>query len=216
MILKVNNLTVKFLSNKQENDVVRKISFQLDKNKILGIVGESGSGKSVTALAILGLLSENATLEGEIFFKGKDLINISDKNIQKIRGRKIGMIFQEPMSSLNPTLTCGKQVYEVLKQHTGLNKKEIYEEVIALFEKVKLPNSDRIFNSYPHQISGGQKQRVMIAMAIACKPDILIADEPTTALDVTVQKEIILLLKELQEQNDMSILFIYHDLPLVS
>ena len=216
MILKVNNLTVKFLSNKQENDVVRKISFQLDKNKILGIVGESGSGKSVTALAILGLLSENATLEGEIFFKGKDLINISDKNIQKIRGRKIGMIFQEPMSSLNPTLTCGKQVYEVLKQHTGLNKKEIYEEVIALFEKVKLPNSDRIFNSYPHQISGGQKQRVMIAMAIACKPDILIADEPTTALDVTVQKEIILLLKELQEQNEMSILFISHDLPLVS
>ena len=216
MILKVNNLTVKFLSNKQENDVVRKISFQLDKNKILGIVGESGSGKSVTALAILGLLSENATLEGEIFFKGKDLINISNKNIQKIRGRKIGMIFQEPMSSLNPTLTCGKQVYEVLKQHTDLNKKEIYEEVIALFEKVKLPNSDRIFNSYPHQISGGQKQRVMIAMAIACKPDILIADEPTTALDVTVQKEIILLLKELQEQNDMSILFISHDLPLVS
>ena len=132
MILKVNNLTVKFLSNKQENDVVRKISFQLDKNKILGIVGESGSGKSVTALAILGLLSENATLEGEIFFKGKDLINISDKNIQKIRGRKIGMIFQEPMSSLNPTLTCGKQVYEVLKQHTDLNKKEIYEEVIAI------------------------------------------------------------------------------------
>ena len=126
------------------------------------------------------------------------------------------MIFQEPMSSLNPTITCGKQVYEVLKKHTDLNKKEIFKEVISLFEKVKLPTPQRIFKSYPHQLSGGQKQRVMIAMAIACKPDLLIADEPTTALDVTVQKEIIGLLKELQSENKMSILFISHDLPLVS
>ena len=148
--------------------------------------------------------------------KKKNIISISNKAFENIRGKKIGMIFQEPMSSLNPTITCGKQVYEVLKKHTDLNKKEIFKEVISLFEKVKLPTPQRIFKSYPHQLSGGQKQRVMIAMAIACKPDLLIADEPTTALDVTVQKEIIGLLKELQSENKMSILFISHDLPLVS
>ena len=206
---------VKFLSDKDENEVVKNISFNLKENKILGIVGESGSGKSVTSLAVLGLLPKNTIQEGTIFFDEKNLLTISDKELQQIRGNKIAMIFQEPMSSLNPTLTCGSQVAEVLKQHTGLNKKEIYQEVISLFQKVKLPLPDRIFNSYPHQISGGQKQRVMIAIAIACKPDLLIADEPTTALDVTVQKEIILLLKELQKENKMSILLISHDLSLV-
>ena len=215
-MLQVRNLTVKFLSEKDENEVVKKISFNLKENKILGIVGESGSGKSVTSLAVLGLLPKNTIQEGTIFFDEKNLLTISDKEFQQIRGNKIAMIFQEPMSSLNPTLTCGSQVAEVLKQHTGLNKKEIYQEVISLFQKVKLPLPDRIFNSYPHQISGGQKQRVMIAIAIACKPDLLIADEPTTALDVTVQKEIILLLKELQKENKMSILLISHDLSLVS
>jgi|TARA_B110000879_G_scaffold128078_1_gene168719 peptide/nickel transport system ATP-binding protein len=215
-LLSVNQLTVKFRSNNQENEVVKKISFQLKKNKILAIVGESGSGKSVTSLAISGLLPESSILEGEVYFNGKNLLEISDNDFQKIRGKKIGMIFQEPMSSLNPTLTCGNQVAEVLNHHTDLNSKEIHKEVISLFEKVKLPIPARIFNSYPHQISGGQKQRVMIAIAIACKPVLLIADEPTTALDVTVQREIILLLKELQEQNNMSILFISHDLPLVS
>jgi peptide/nickel transport system ATP-binding protein len=215
-LLSVNQLTVKFLSNNQENEVVKKISFQLKKNKILAIVGESGSGKSVTSLAISGLLPKSSILEGEVYFNGKNLLEISDNDFQKIRGKKIGMIFQEPMSSLNPTLTCGNQVAEVLNHHTDLNSKEIHKEVISLFEKVKLPIPARIFNSYPHQISGGQKQRVMIAIAIACKPVLLIADEPTTALDVTVQREIILLLKELQEQNNMSILFISHDLPLVS
>ena len=215
-MLQVHNLTVKFLSGKVENEVVKKISFDLKENKILGIVGESGSGKSVTSLAVLGLLPKNTIQEGTIFFDEKNLLTISDKEFQQIRGNKIAMIFQEPMSSLNPTLTCGSQVAEVLKQHTGLNKKEIYQEVITLFQKVKLPLPDRIFNSYPHQISGGQKQRVMIAIAIACKPDLLIADEPTTALDVTVQKEIILLLKELQKENKMSILLISHDLSLVS
>jgi len=215
-LLSVNQLTVKFRSNNQENEVVKKISFQLKKDKILAIVGESGSGKSVTSLAISGLLPKSSILEGEVYFNGKNLLEISDNDFQKIRGKKIGMIFQEPMSSLNPTLTCGNQVAEVLKHHTDLNSKEIHKEVISLFEKVKLPIPARIFNSYPHQISGGQKQRVMIAIAIACKPVLLIADEPTTALDVTVQREIILLLKELQEQNNMSILFISHDLPLVS
>ena len=215
-MLQVHNLTVKFLSGKVENEVVKKISFDLKENKILGIVGESGSGKSVTSLAVLGLLPKNTIQEGTIFFDEKNLLKISDKELQQIRGNKIAMIFQEPMSSLNPTLTCGSQVAEVLKQHTGLNKKEMYQEVISLFQKVKLPLPDRIFNSYPHQISGGQKQRVMIAIAIACKPDLLIADEPTTALDVTVQKEIILLLKELQKENKMRILLISHDLSLVS
>ena len=215
-LLSVNQLTVKFRSNNQENEVVKKISFQLKKNKILAIVGESGSGKSVTSLAISGLLPKSSILEGGVYFNGKNLLEISDNDFQKIRGKKIGMIFQEPMSSLNPTLTCGNQVAEVLKHHTDLNSKEIHKEVISLFEKVKLPIPARIFNSYPHQISGGQKQRVMIAIAIAFKPVLLIADEPTTALDVTVQREIILLLKELQKQNNMSILFISHDLPLVS
>ena len=207
-MLQVKNLSIKFLSHENEIEVVKKISFDLGVNKILGIVGESGSGKSVTSLAILGLLSKNAILEGEIFFNEKNLVALSNKEFEKIRGKKIGMIFQEPMSSLNPTITCGKQVYEVLKQHTDLNKNEIFKEVIALFEKVKLPLPDRIFKAYPHQLSGGQKQRVMIAMAIACKPDLLIADEPTTALDVSVQKEIIALLKELQVENKMSVLFI--------
>ena len=215
-MLQVKNLSIKFLSHENEIEVVKKISFDLGVNKILGIVGESGSGKSVTSLAILGLLSKNAILEGEIFFNEKNLVALSNKEFEKIRGKKIGMIFQEPMSSLNPTITCGKQVYEVLKQHTDLNENEIFKEVIALFEKVKLPLPDRIFKAYPHQLSGGQKQRVMIAMAIACKPDLLIADEPTTALDVSVQKEIIALLKELQVENKMSVLFISHDLPLVS
>jgi peptide/nickel transport system ATP-binding protein len=215
-MLQVKNLSIKFLSHENEIEVVKKISFDLGVNKILGIVGESGSGKSVTSLAILGLLSKNAILEGEIFFNEKNLVALSNKEFEKIRGKKIGMIFQEPMSSLNPTITCGKQVYEVLKQHTDLNKNEIFKEVIVLFEKVKLPLPDRIFRAYPHQLSGGQKQRVMIAMAIACKPDLLIADEPTTALDVSVQKEIIALLKELQVENKMSVLFISHDLPLVS
>lgn len=215
-MLQVKDLSIRFLSHKKETQVVKKVSFNLGMNKILGIVGESGSGKSVTSLAILGLLSKNAILDGEIYFKEKNIISISNKAFENIRGKKIGMIFQEPMSSLNPTITCGKQVYEVLKKHTDLNKKEIFKEVISLFEKVKLPTPQRIFKSYPHQLSGGQKQRVMIAMAIACKPDLLIADEPTTALDVTVQKEIIGLLKELQSENKMSILFISHDLPLVS
>ena len=155
-MLQVHNLTVKFLSGKVENEVVKKISFDLKENKILGIVGESGSGKSVTSLAVLGLLPKNTIQEGTIFFDEKNLLKISDKELQQIRGNKIAMIFQEPMSSLNPTLTCGSQVAEVLKQHTGLNKKEMYQEVISLFQKVKLPLPDRIFNSYPHQISGGQ------------------------------------------------------------
>ncbi|RZJ98890.1 MAG: ABC transporter ATP-binding protein, partial [Flavobacterium sp.] len=181
-------------------------------------VGESGSGKSVSTLALMGLLPQNISkiTNGSIVLEDQNITTLDSKSFQKIRGKKIAMIFQEPMSSLNPSMKCGSQVAEILEQHTSLSKKEIKAEVLSLFEKVKLPQPEVIFNKYPHEISGGQKQRVMIAMAIACKPQILIADEPTTALDVTVQKEIILLLKEIQQTTGMSILFISHDLALVS
>ncbi|WP_428743513.1 ABC transporter ATP-binding protein [Tenacibaculum sp.] len=212
-MLRVKNLEISF---KNSPPVVQGISFDVQKNKTLGIVGESGSGKSISTLAILGLLPKTATIKGELLFNQCNLLNYSQLDFQKIRGNKIAMIFQEPMSSLNPTLTCGVQVAEILQQHTQLSIHKIKEEVISLFSKVKLPRPEDIYNSYPHQISGGQKQRVMISMAIACKPQLLIADEPTTALDVTVQKEIILLLKELQQEFKMGIIFISHDLALVS
>lgn len=216
-MLRVKNLNISFLINDKKNQVVYDTNFCLEENEILGIVGESGSGKSVSSLAILGLLrNEKAVIEGEILFERKNLIDFSEKEFQNIRGKKISMIFQEPMSSLNPSLTCGYQVQEVLLRHLKLSKKEAKTRVLELFEKVKLPRVETIFNQYPHQLSGGQKQRVMIAMAIACKPNILIADEPSTALDVTVQKEIIKLLKDLQKETGMSIIFISHDLSLVS
>ncbi|MEJ2112458.1 MAG: ABC transporter ATP-binding protein [Flavobacteriaceae bacterium] len=213
-ILEVKNLCISF----GKNEVIKSISYKLYKNEILGIVGESGSGKSVSSLAILGLLPKNISkiTNGEIFFENIDLSTIVPKVFQRIRGRKIAMIFQEPMSSLNPSMTCGKQVQEILLQHTKLTKLKSEKEVLQLFDNVKLPDPERVFNAYPHEISGGQKQRVMIAIAISCKPDILIADEPTTALDVTVQKEIITLLKELQAKNNMSVIFITHDLTLIS
>ncbi|TYA52277.1 ABC transporter ATP-binding protein [Formosa maritima] len=218
LLLTVVDLSISFISNHIEKEVIHNISFELNTNEILGIVGESGSGKSVSSLAILGLLPRNISkiTNGCILFNDTDLTKISPKEFQKIRGNDIAMIFQEPMSSLNPSMTCGKQVQEILLQHTILSKKEAKTETLLLFEKVKLPNPNRVYSAYPHEISGGQKQRVMIAMAIACKPKILIADEPTTALDVTVQKEIILLLKQLQAEEDMSIIFISHDLSLVS
>ena len=217
-LLSINNLSISFFSNKEEKEIIHNISYYLNTNEILGIVGESGSGKSVSSLAILGLLPKRISkiTNGSILFNGQDLTQLSNKKFQEIRGHTIAMIFQEPMSSLNPSMTCGKQVQEILLQHTNLSKKEAKEETVLLFEKVKLPLPERVYNAYPHEISGGQKQRVMIAMAIACKPKILIADEPTTALDVTVQKDIILLLKQLQKDEDMSIIFISHDLSLVS
>jgi len=218
ILLSVKKLTISFKKENEFVPVVHGLNYDLYENEIVGIVGESGSGKSVSSLAVMGLLPPKISKisEGLIVFKGKDITNLTDKAFQKIRGNDIAMIFQEPMSSLNPSLKCGFQVAEILERHTTLSQKEIKTEVISLFEKVKLPNPEELFNKYPHQISGGQKQRVMIAMAIACKPKILIADEPTTALDVTVQKEIIQLLKELQQETKMSILFISHDLSLVS
>ena len=213
-ILSIQNLSISFGDNK----VIHDISYHLNQNEILGIVGESGSGKSVSSLAILGLLPKKIAVinSGNIIYENTNLIKLSSKVFQKIRGRKIAMIFQEPMSSLNPSMSCGKQVEELLIQHTNLNKSDRKARVLNLFEQVKLPHTKRVYNAYPHEISGGQKQRVMIAMAIACNPDILIADEPTTALDVTVQKEIISLLKELQSTTKMSVIFITHDLALIS
>ncbi|HIB36193.1 ABC transporter ATP-binding protein [Mesonia sp.] len=215
--LHIKNLSIGFQTDNGFRKTLQQVEFQLYKNEILGIVGESGSGKSLTSLAVLGLLPSSAKItEGKILYKGEDLSKLSTKQLRKIRGKEISMIFQEPMSSLNPSMKCGPQVTEILLEHTTLSKKEAIAETLQLFEKVKLPRPESIYDVYPHQISGGQKQRVMIAMAIACKPKILIADEPTTALDVTVQKEILLLLKSLQQETEMSIIFISHDLALVS
>lgn len=216
-VLSISRLSISFKQQINYQLVVNKISFDLYTNEILAIVGESGSGKSVSSLAILGLLPKKiAKIEGSILLGNHSLIGLTDSELQKIRGREVSMIFQEPMSSLNPSMRCGEQVIEILQQHLIISKEEARQESLVLLEKVRLLEPEKIYNSYPHEISGGQKQRVMIAMAIACKPKVLIADEPTTALDVTVQQEIIILLKTLQKETGMSILFISHDLSLVS
>ncbi|AWI27168.1 ABC transporter ATP-binding protein [Flavobacterium pallidum] len=217
-LLAVQDLSISFRGAAGWQAVVHHISYNLYANEILGIVGESGSGKSVSSLAVMGLLPKEISkiTSGCVIFDGNDLSKSDSKAMQQLRGNDIGMIFQEPMSSLNPSLSCGYQVLEVLLRHTPMSGKQAKAEVISLFEKVKLPDPQKLYDRYPHEISGGQKQRVMIAMAIACKPKLLIADEPTTALDVTVQNEIILLLKEIQKETGMSIIFISHDLSLVS
>ena len=201
-----------------ENELLKDISFDIFPNEIVAIVGESGSGKSLTARSITGLLPEsklNITSE-QLLFNNKSLEGLSESEWQKIRGNKIGMIFQDPQSSLNPSMKCGTQVIEMLNQHIQDTTENKRNKVIASFEQVYLDKPERIFNAYPHELSGGQKQRVMIAMALICNPELLIADEPTTALDVTVQKQIISLIVERQKSDKMSVLFISHDLTLVS
>lgn len=216
-LLEVSELSISFGIKKHLTEVIHHVSFTIHENEIVGIVGESGSGKSVTSLAIAGLLPKKlTTIGGSIQFQEKELLTLPSKSMRKIMGKEIAMIFQEPMSALNPSLRCGHQVSEILKHHLNYSDSEAKKETIELFEKVRLPRPREIFRSYPHEISGGQMQRVMIAMAIACKPKLLIADEPTTALDVTVQKEIIQLLKDLQKETGMSLIFISHDLSLVS
>lgn len=223
IILDVRNLTTVFHHENSLTTAVSDVSFAIHPGETLGLVGESGSGKSVTALSILRLIPNPSgeISHGNILFSdGKetvvDLLRLGEKEMRKIRGKEISMIFQEPMTSLNPVFTVGMQVQEVLLQHLPVNKKEAKERVIGLFNEVKLPRPAEIYSSYPHQLSGGQKQRIMIAMAIACNPQILIADEPTTSLDVTVQKAILDLMKEIQEKHGMSILFITHDLGLIA
>lgn len=216
-LLRVKDIQIAFHNQEEVHRVVHGIDFEIYSNEILGIVGESGSGKSVTSMAIMDLLpKKNAKVSGEILYNHISLLKLDSQEIRKIVGKEISMIFQEPMTSLNPSLTCGAQVAEVLELHTNLSKEEIEAEVLQLFEKVKLPRAAKMYSQYPHELSGGQKQRVMIAMAIACKPKLLIADEPTTALDVRVQNDIVLLLKELQQETGMSILFITHDLALIA
>ncbi|HNX86232.1 MAG TPA: ABC transporter ATP-binding protein [Bacteroidales bacterium] len=221
LLLKAEGLTIVFRNDGKEVVAVNGISFSLSEGEIMGIVGESGSGKSVTALSLLkliphpqGIISSKSLLlntpNGEV-----DLERLDEKSMQQIRGKEISMIFQEPMTSLNPAFTCGMQVTEVLRRHLGMSRKQAREKALELFREVRLPRPEDILKSYPHQISGGQKQRVMIAMAIACNPRLLIADEPTTALDVSVQKTILELLLSLQQSRKMSILFITHDLNLV-
>ena len=223
LLLEVNNLTVDFKTENENVRAVDDISFSLKKGEVLGIVGESGSGKSVTALSIMQLIQTppGKIISGDINYYDPsgnkiDLSLLSKKNIQSFRGKKIAMIFQEPMTSLNPVYTCGNQIVEAIRQHQNISKKKAKEKTIELFNEVLLPRPNDIFSSYPHQLSGGQKQRVMIAMALSNNPKILIADEPTTALDVTVQKTILELMKNLQKKYGMSIIFITHDLGVIA
>lgn len=217
-ILEVENFHLEFRSHGIWNEVVKGVNFSLKKGETLGLVGESGSGKSVSALATMGLLDKNNSriTQGRILFDSSvDLLQLSEKEMRRYRGGKISMIFQEPMTSLNPVVKCGKQVVEMILQHEECSKKDAEKRVLDLFDEVLLPDPPRIFNAYPHELSGGQKQRVMIAMAIACKPDLLIADEPTTALDVSVQKAVLELMKDIQRKYGMGIIFISHDLGIV-
>ncbi len=218
-LLQVDDLRVSFKGeNKQWVETVKGISFTIPKNKTVALVGESGSGKSVTSLAIMGLLPKGQSQianQSKISFEGKDLLNLSAKEIRQICGKDIAMIFQEPMSSLNPVFTVGDQIAEVLRIHLGMGRKQARVRVLELLREVGIPAPETKIDAYPSQLSGGQQQRVMIAMAIACEPKLLIADEPTTALDVTIQKQIIDLLESLRQRHQMSMLFITHDLALV-
>ncbi len=216
-MLQVSNLSIKFKTPNGLFEAVKGISFNLKEGETIGIVGESGSGKSVTALTLMRLLNaEQAVICGDVLLNGTSLCSLPEDEMRKIRGNGMAMIFQEPMTSLNPVLTCGFQITEAIQLHLKLNKAEAKQKTIALFNEVQLPRPEAIFDSYPHEISGGQKQRVMIAMALSCNPEILIADEPTTALDVTVQKTIIELLLKLKAERNMSLVFISHDLGVIS
>ncbi|MBS1732580.1 MAG: ABC transporter ATP-binding protein [Bacteroidetes bacterium] len=221
-LLQIKNLSVHFGSNGANSPAVNNISFNIPAGKTIAVVGESGSGKSLTALSILKLLPREAICSGAILFNQNGsgqltkLHSLLPKEMYTIRGNSIAMIFQEPMTSLNPVLTCGFQVMESLIKHKKLNRKQARDKTLELFRQVELPAPEAMINRYPHEISGGQKQRVMIAMAMSCNPELLIADEPTTALDVRVQKNILLLLKKLQQENNLSVLLITHDLGLVA
>ena len=218
ILLETKGLKVSFRSDFGVSRAVDGVDFQVEKGKVLGIVGESGSGKSVTSLAVMGLVPRpNGYVEdGQILFHGQDLLRMSGKEMRRIRGNRIAMIFQEPMSSLNPVFKIGDQLGEALKLHQGVKGKENWEKCVEMLELVRVADPRKLMNRYPHELSGGMRQRVMIAMAVLCSPELMIADEPTTALDVTIQAQILALLRELQQQRRMSIMFITHDLGVIS
>jgi len=216
-ILSIENLRIHFETFAGEVQAIRGVNLKLEKGETLALVGESGSGKSVTAKSIMKLLSNNAVVkEGTITFKGENILEKSERDMQSIRGKKIAMIFQDPMTSLDPTMKIGKQITEVIMKHEKASKEEADKRAEELLELVGIPNAKERMKQYPHQFSGGQRQRIVIAIALACNPDVLIADEPTTALDVTIQAQILELLKELQQQFQMAIIFITHDLGVVA
>ena len=217
-LLSIQNLTVKFKTQEEIITAVNNISFDIPKGKTIGLVGESGSGKSVTSLAAMGLIPmpPGQITSGKILFHGEDLLTKSEKEMRKIRGNKISMIFQEPMTALNPVFRIGSQISEVLRLHKGMTRKQAWNYAIDLLDQVGIPDPKIKIKAYPHEMSGGQKQRVMIAMALACEPDLLIADEPTTALDVTIQKQVLELMLELQQKYQMGMLFITHDLGVIA
>lgn len=215
-LLDVRDLTISFHETENVFPVVTHLNFHIDDSEIFGLAGESGCGKSITALSIMGLLPPNASARGEIAFKGKDLLRLDSESMRRLRGNEISMIFQEPMTSLNPVLTAGYQIAEVLMTHEKMSKKEALHKAIELLRAVKIPSPELRLKEYPHQLSGGMRQRVMIAMAVACNPSLLIADEPTTALDVTIQAQILELIQGLREERKMSILFITHDLGIIA
>ena len=217
-LLEVRDLVVEFQSDRGALRAVDHVSFSIPRGKTLGVVGESGCGKSVTALSIMRLIAKPSgrVLGGPILYQGKNLLDLGDEEMRKIRGNKISMIFQEPMTSLNPVFTTGEQVAEAVRLHQKLGRKEALKVAIEMFRLVGIPSPSERVHNYPHQMSGGMRQRVMIAMALACKPDLLIADEPTTALDVTIQAQILDLLRTLQDELGMSILLITHDLGVVA
>ena len=215
-MLQIKNLTIEVYDHEFPETIVNEINFQIEKGEIVGLVGESGSGKTMTALAIAGLLKRRQMkCKGEILFERKDLLSCTRGELREYQGNDISMIFQEPMTSLNPVKKVGWQVEESLKLHTTLKKEERYKKTIDMLQKVELENPEKIYHSYPHQLSGGMRQRVMIASAMICEPKLLIADEPTTALDVTIQAQIMELLKKINRKQQTSILFISHDLSLV-
>ena len=217
ILLEINNLAVSTTEKEKVQNLIKRISFKVKRNEIVGLIGESGSGKSLTSLCILGLLEKNKfNVSGQVLFNGKNILSLDENEMMGIRGSEISMIFQEPMSALNPTMKIGKQLFEIFKAHKKITFEDATKKIKKLIKKVRLDSVEDLLEKYPHQISGGQKQRVMIAMALSCGPKLLIADEPTTALDVTIQKEIIEILKDLQKSENLSILFISHDLKLVS
>lgn len=216
-LLEVKNLCVNFGTYGGEVNAVRGVTFDLHKGETLAIVGESGSGKSVACKTIMRILSSNGYIkDGEILFDGKDLTKVSEKEMEKVRGKDIAMIFQDPMTSLNPTMTIGKQIMEPIIKHQGFSKEDAKKRAIELIELVGISDAEKRFKQYPHQFSGGMRQRIVIAISLACNPKVLIADEPTTALDVTIQAQILELIKDLQEKTGVAVIFITHDLGVVA